>query len=54
MTDRTPVATPADWVPGQRLIASAGLSIDEVTAQFVNVEEVKPYLRFVDAPASDG
>ncbi len=50
MTDRAPVATPADWVPGQRLIASAGLSLDEVTAQFVNVEEVKPYLRFVDAP----
>jgi len=53
MTDRAPVATPADWVPGQRLIASAGLSLDEVTAQFVNVEEVKPYLRFVDAPAND-
>lgn len=54
MTDRAPVATPADWVPGQRLIASAGLSIDEVNAQFVNVEEVKPYLRFVDAPSEKG
>jgi thioredoxin-dependent peroxiredoxin len=50
MTDRSPVATPADWLPGQRLIASAGLSLDEVTAQFTNVEEAKPYLRFVDAP----
>ena len=51
MTDRAPVSTPADWQPGDRLIAAPSLSLDEVEEKFDNVEEAKPYLRFVDAPA---
>jgi thioredoxin-dependent peroxiredoxin len=51
MTDRSPVSTPVDWRPGERLIAAPSLSLDEVKATFDNVDEAKPYLRFVDAPA---
>jgi hypothetical protein len=47
---RAPVSTPVDWCPGERLIASPTLSTDEVRERFSNVEEVKPYLRFVDEP----
>jgi thioredoxin-dependent peroxiredoxin len=50
MTDRAPVSTPVDWRPGERLIASPTLSTEEVRERFSNVEEVKPYLRFVDEP----
>ena len=50
LTDRFPIATPADWRPGDRVIASTGLSTDEARSTFDNVEEVKPYLRFVDQP----
>jgi thioredoxin-dependent peroxiredoxin len=51
LTDRFPVSTPVDWRPGDRLIAAPALGIDEVRDRFDNVEEVKPYLRFVDEPA---
>jgi alkyl hydroperoxide reductase subunit AhpC len=50
LTDRHPVSTPADWSPGQRLIAAPTLSTDEVHARFDEVEEVRPYLRFVAPP----
>ena len=50
LTDRFPIATPADWLPGDRVIASTGLSTEEARSTFDNVEEVKPYLRFVDQP----
>jgi thioredoxin-dependent peroxiredoxin len=50
VTDRAPVSTPVDWRPGDRLIAAPALGIEEVRERFDNVEEVKPYLRFVDDP----
>jgi alkyl hydroperoxide reductase subunit AhpC len=50
LTDRFPIATPADWQPGDRVIASPGMSTDEARETFTNVEEVKSYLRFVDQP----
>jgi thioredoxin-dependent peroxiredoxin len=53
LTDRAPVSTPVDWRPGDRVIAAPTLDSDEVRARFDNVEEVKPYLRFVDEP-TDG
>lgn len=49
-TDANPIATPVDWNPGDRVIASPTLSTEEVKQRFQNVEERKPYLRFVDAP----
>jgi alkyl hydroperoxide reductase subunit AhpC len=51
-TDRDPIATPADWRPGDRVIVSTTVSTDEAKARFDNVEEVKPYLRYADAPST--
>ena len=51
-TDKDPIATPADWRPGDRVIVSPGLSTEEAKQKLSNVVEVKPYLRFADAPTS--
>ena len=50
LTDGHAVATPVDWQKGDRVIASPGLSTDEARDRFQNLEEVKPYLRWVDDP----
>jgi alkyl hydroperoxide reductase subunit AhpC len=50
-TDKAPIATPADWTPGDRVIVAPTVSTEDAKARFENVEEVKPYLRFADAPA---
>jgi len=52
LTDEFEVATPADWVKGDRVIASPGMSTDAARERFQNLEEVKPYLRYVDDPRS--
>jgi alkyl hydroperoxide reductase subunit AhpC len=49
-TDADPIATPADWQPGERVIVAGTVPTDEAKEKFRNVEEVKPYLRFADAP----
>ena len=49
-TDAAPIATPADWQPGDRVIVSPGLSTDDARSQLENVEEIKPYLRWADQP----
>lgn len=46
------VATPADWNKGDRVIASPGMSTGDARVRFANVEEVKPYLRWVDDPSA--
>ena len=51
-TDRDPIATPADWTPGQRVIVSPAMSTDDARERLDNVEEVKPYLRWADQPSS--
>lgn len=50
ITDGVPVATPANWVPGQDVIV--GLSLDDKQAQekFGNIDIRLPYLRFAKAP----
>ena len=50
LTDKAPVATPADWQPGDRVIVSTMVSTDDAKARFGLVEEVKPYLRWTLAP----
>lgn len=50
LTEAMPVATPADWTSGQRVIASPTLSTDEARDRFGELEEVKPYLRWVEQP----
>lgn len=52
LTDSMPVATPADWQPGQRAIVSPAMSTEDAKERFGadNVEEAKPYLRWVTNP----
>jgi alkyl hydroperoxide reductase subunit AhpC len=49
-TDANPIATPADWRPGDRVIVSPAMSTADARERLANVDEVKPYLRFADAP----
>jgi alkyl hydroperoxide reductase subunit AhpC len=51
VTDSGPFSTPADWQIGERVIVAPTLSTEDARARFVDVEEVKPYLRFAAAPA---
>lgn len=50
-TDAAPIATPADWGPGDRVIVSLSVSTDDARGRFSNVDEVKPYLRYGDDPS---
>ncbi|MDC5698039.1 peroxiredoxin [Intrasporangium calvum] len=50
VTDSGPFSTPADWQVGDRVIVAPTLTTDDARARFVDVEEVKPYLRFTPAP----
>lgn len=50
LTDAFPVATPADWKPGERVIVSVGMSTEDAKARFTDVDEVKPYLRWTPQP----
>lgn len=50
-TDGVPIATPADWTPGQDVIV--GLSLDDKAAKekFGQVDVRLPYLRFTKQPS---
>ena len=50
-TDGVPVATPANWVPGQDVIAALSLSDEQAEAKFGKVDKKLPYLRYVAQPA---
>lgn len=49
-TDGVPIATPANWVPGQDVIAALSLSDEQAEAKFGKVDKKLPYLRFVAQP----
>ncbi|MBC6447989.1 peroxiredoxin [Actinokineospora xionganensis] len=51
LTDRATVATPVDWREGDRVIVPPTVSTEDAKAKFGDVEEVKPYLRFIAQPA---
>ena len=53
LTDAAPVATPADWTKGEKVIVSPAMSTDDAKERFGadKVEEVKPYLRWTDDPS---
>ena len=53
LTDSAPVATPADWTKGEKVIVSPGMSTEDAKERFGadKVEEVKPYLRWTDDPS---
>lgn len=45
-TDGQPLATPADWVPGQDVIIGLGLSDEQAKEKFGEIDIQLPYLRF--------
>ena len=49
-TDGVPIATPADWVPGQDVIVALSLTDEQAKEKFGNVEIKLPYLRFIEDP----
>jgi thioredoxin-dependent peroxiredoxin len=51
-TDGVPVATPADWVPGQDVIVGLALDDEAARAKFGKLDVKLPYLRFAKAPKS--
>lgn len=50
-TDGVPIATPANWVPGQDVIAALSLSDEQAEQRFGRLDKKLPYLRFVPQPA---
>lgn len=51
LTDAHAVATPVDWNKGDRVIVPPGMSTEDAQARYSNLEEIKPYLRYVDDPS---
>ena len=49
MTDGAPIATPADWVPGQDVIVALGLNDEQAKEEFGDIDIKLPYLRFAKA-----
>lgn len=49
-TDGVPLATPANWQPGQDVIVGLALSDAEATERFGALDIKLPYLRFAKAP----
>lgn len=47
LTDRLPVSTPADWVPGDRVIVAPNMSTVDAQERFGEITEEKSYLRWV-------
>ena len=50
-TDGVPVATPANWLPGQDVIVALSLTTEQAKEKFGEVNVVLPYLRYTKAPA---
>lgn len=50
VNDAGPFSTPADWKVGQRIIVAPTISTEDAKTRFKGVEEVKPYLRYAEAP----
>jgi len=46
-TDGVPLATPADWVPGQDVIVALSLNDEQAKERFGEIDIKLPYLRFV-------
>jgi alkyl hydroperoxide reductase subunit AhpC len=51
LTAKHPVATPADWKPGDDVIISGSVSDEDATKKFPGgFKKVKPYLRTTKQP----
>lgn len=49
-TDGVPIATPANWVPGQDVIVALSLNDEAAKQKFGSLDVKLPYLRFAKAP----
>ena len=49
-TDGVPIATPANWVPGQDVIVALSLNDAQAKEKFGALDVKLPYLRFAKAP----
>jgi alkyl hydroperoxide reductase subunit AhpC len=50
LTSKFPVATPANWQPGQDVIITGAVSNDDAAVKFPGYKTVKPYLRTTAQP----
>ncbi|MEM1342490.1 MAG: redoxin domain-containing protein, partial [Pseudomonadota bacterium] len=50
LSDGLPVATPADWQPGQDVVIKTTVSDEDAKAQFGDFKTVLPYLRMAKLP----
>jgi alkyl hydroperoxide reductase subunit AhpC len=50
ITDGAPIATPANWVPGQDVIVGLSLNDEQAKEKFGEIDSKLPYLRFAMAP----
>lgn len=50
ITDGAPIATPANWVPGQDVIVGLSLNDEQAQEKYGEMKIELPYLRFVKAP----
>ena len=51
LTAKHPVATPANWKPGDDVIITAAVSNDDAATRFPGYTTVKPYLRTTSQPS---
>lgn len=49
-TDGAPLATPANWVPGQDVIVALSLNNEQATEKYGKLDIKLPYLRYAKAP----
>ena len=49
-TDGVPIATPANWMPGQDVIVALALNNEQAEAKYGKLDIKLPYLRFAKAP----
>lgn len=52
-TDGVPLATPANWMPGQDVIVGLALNDEQAKSQYGELDIKFPYLRFAKAPKRD-
>lgn len=50
LTDGKPLATPADWTPGQDVIVALSLNNEQAAEKYGELDIKLPYLRFAKAP----
>jgi alkyl hydroperoxide reductase subunit AhpC len=50
LTSKFPVATPANWKPGEDVIITGAVSNDDAAVKFPGYKTVKPYLRTTPQP----